>query len=462
MYRFIAVFSSCKDVEYAIEEKIPGFSEKLSLFERAFTSSHFELYTQEIEGPFKEPDLRVWDDQIFMGELYGDVEEEDLIEWVSRDRFPGVRREGALDGKYLFFVVKGNALHVFRDPLGLKPLYASKIGPLFLFSSEKKYLWLSGAREIFSLTPNHLYEFEGESFSPKMKCVDFSPHPKLSVSLEDSIERMVKMLSDRMERLLRDVRNVGVAFSGGVDSSLTARLASLVGKEVTLITVGLRGSRDLERAAEAARTLDLPLVLMERGLDDVAEDVPEAVRLVEEADIMKIGVALPFLWVSRYLRESSTPVMVTGQGSDEVYAGYDRYLRIYRDLGEKAVEEAILQGVLQSHLINFERDEKVVSNQGVQLRYPLISPEAVSYALRLPLRFKISSVEDEHRKIIIRKVAERMGLPERTAWGRKKSLQYSTLTDKAIRKLAKTKGRSPEKYLKDIFEKLFPPNTNSG
>ncbi len=458
MHRFIAALLPDQSARDAFGEKLLGLIEKYGPLKETFSSTRFKLYTQKIKGPFLGSDLEIGSDYVFLGHVYSGIEIEALIEGVLKASGPELLNH--LDGKYVYFQTEDEGLRVFRDPLGLKPLYSSTLDSSIIFSSEKKYLWSMGVEDVTSLTPNFIYWFEAGT-TAKKKCLNFTLYSKSVTSFEDSIKQIGEILTKRVERLLRDVKIAAVAYSGGVDSSLTAKLASTTGKEVFLITTGLEGSRDLEEAVDASEGLDLPIELIEKTEENVKKDINETVRLVEDIDLTKIGIGLPFLWISRFMHHSNLPVLLTGQGSDEVFAGYAKFTQIYREQGERTAEETILKRILDSYQINFERDEKVVSNHGVQLMHPLISPWLVEYTLRLPLSYRIETPHDEHRKIILRRVAERLGLPKEIAWKKKRALQYSTLTQNAIIRLAKSEGRSPQEYLRRIFRETFTIEWNN-
>ncbi len=453
MHRFIAAYSPTEEGRHDIEERLKT-KDDLKIFSKTLESRHFTLYTEKIEDSLDEADLKVSEGYAFLGEVYNETPLKKLMDLVLRRDKTLEEALDVLDGKYVFFKTEGGDLTVFRDPLGLKPVYSSKVGHSTFFSSERKLLWGLEATQASSLPPNRVYKIDPHSTSSSV-CVEFSVHPKAEDSLEEASDKISEMVMKRTGRLLDGVEEVAVAFSGGVDSSLAARLASIVGKEVVPVVVGLKGSKDFERAETSARQLGFELERVEKKASEMEGDISEAVSLVEEADTMKIGAALPLLWASRRTSEMEVPVILTGQGSDELYGGYARFLWILRERGEGAAEEAIFESVVGSYEVNYERDEKVASSQGSHLRHPLISPGIASYTLRLPLQHKISSIHDEHRKLLIRKVAEKLGVPKEVAWGRKKALQYSTLTDKAIRRIAKKKCLRPKEYLERLFEDVF-------
>jgi len=87
---------------------------------------------------------------------------------------------------------------------------------------------------------------------------------------------------------------------------------------------------------------------------------------------------------------------------------------------------------------------------------PFIDREVVDFALSLPLKLKIESVEDPLRKRVLRKVAESLKIPNFVANRPKKAVQYATGVHKALRKLAKSEDLTVSSYLNRRFYKTFP------
>jgi len=105
---------------------------------------------------------------------------------------------------------------------------------------------------------------------------------------------------------------------------------------------------------------------------------------------------------------------------------------------------------------NFQRDNQVCSFSGVELRLPFIDRDVVDFALRLPLRLKLNSVEDRLRKRVLRRVARNLEIPSFMADKRKKAVQYTTGVTKALQHLAKDEGLTLREYVKKAFSRVYP------
>jgi asparagine synthase (glutamine-hydrolysing) len=252
-------------------------------------------------------------------------------------------------------------LRMARDPLGIKPLFYTAQGKSFAFASELKALapvpglaFTPSARSIDAyfafghvLAPNTIYR-EVYKLPPGTEMIvdstgpprqesfwRFAYRPVPASSEAEWIERFRETFTATVKRhLLADVP-LGAFLSGGVDSSaVVAAMARSMGEPVRTFTIGFDDPR-VDEAAHARRVaVHLGCRHTERRvqLEEASRILPELAHCYDEpfAD----PSAIPTWYVSRLAREQVT-VALSGDGGDELFAGYERHLneRMVQRLG---------------------------------------------------------------------------------------------------------------------------------
>jgi asparagine synthase (glutamine-hydrolysing) len=184
---------------------------------------------------------------------------------------------------------------------------------------------------------------------------------------------------------------------------------------------------------------------------DVERTVPKVVDLIEEADPIKAAIGVPFYWTAEKAAEAKYKAVLAGQGADELFGGYQRYVNECIKDGPEKVRRTMFDDVVNIHISNLERDLKVTSFFDVELRCPFAGYEVAEFALSLPLECKIEPKADTLRKLVLRKVAQNIGMPASIADKAKKAVQYSTGINDAVKRVAKAQDKSVSEYISDLF-----------
>ncbi|MEM2320033.1 MAG: asparagine synthase-related protein, partial [Candidatus Bathyarchaeia archaeon] len=207
-----------------------------------------------------------------------------------------------LDGCFAFAIAKNEELVVGRDPLGLYPLYYGENGDLCAVASERKILWKIGIEKEKSFPPGHIALVSREGFKIKqvktLKRFGVAP-----IGLMQAAEKLQRLLEQSIHGRVSHLREVAVAFSGGLDSSLTALLAKRAGVKVHLIHVSLENQPETKHAQEAAELLNLPIHVYTYSEKDVEVTLPKVLRAVECADAMKASIGVPVYWAAEKASE---------------------------------------------------------------------------------------------------------------------------------------------------------------
>ncbi len=269
----------------------------------------------------------------------------ELVVHLYEDHGPDCVAE--LDGDFALILwdAKHRRLLASRDRMGVRPLYLheSPAGHLLLASEVKAFMALGKRLELSArYLCGHLFgaydgrscAFAGVEALPAAALWMWSPTPTRRVywswpskaqgpppepaALREAIERAV-------DRRLRSDARTGLLFSGGLDSATVAAVAR-ARVELPAFTIAFADPR-FDESAQAranARALELELDVLPIELESLAACLPETVRAVEFAPINAHSVARQLL--ARHVRERGVKVVLSGEGSDELFAGYPSFL----------------------------------------------------------------------------------------------------------------------------------------
>lgn len=331
-----------------------------------------------------------------------------------------------IDGDYAYAVWDGENLAISRDQLGVKPLFYAQNDDLFGFASTKQALREVGLTDISTLKPEHIL-FNGEDISPTQAIYE--------KVYEGDVSKIDKLLRLSVSKRIDKLREVGVIFSGGVDSSylalLLGEIAQNIPLKITLYAVGVNGSKDLEAAIKASKSLNLPLEICEVTEDMIRQALPQVVSAIGDDNLMKVGVGLTTYFATKMVARDGIRVAISGQGADEIFAGYKRYLKSFLD---DTLNAELREDISNMYHVNLERDDACSMLNGVELRLPFLDKALVELVLNIPDNKKIVSMHDDMRKSFLRKLAFEDGLDYDIAYRPKKAAQYGTGIDKILRK----------------------------
>lgn len=255
-----------------------------------------------------------------------------------------------LRGMFAFALLDKNNGTVFiaRDRMGEKPLYLYQTADAIYFSSEMKSLLASG-KVSFELDPAAVNDYFHYQYVPEpktpLKAVRKLPRAHyLKISLTDwkveerkywdmeeaapvegdPVELVRNELDKVCELLIRSDVPVGVALSGGLDSSAIAALAAKKYPEAMhAFSVGYPGrpaNDERSNAKALANLLEMPFHEIELETADLVKNFEEMNFHRDDpiADISGFG----YYSVNKAAREHGIPVLLQGQGGDEVFWGY--------------------------------------------------------------------------------------------------------------------------------------------
>jgi asparagine synthase (glutamine-hydrolysing) len=285
-----------------------------------------------------------------------------------------------LNGMFAFIIYSKNKSEIFiaRDHFGIKPLYWYQDETKILFASEIKAL-LAHPDVVAETNPENLYEYltfqfvlgEGtmfknickvqpghyitiDAYSWRMKETKYWI-PNFNIDQyhteEYFIVELQKILDETISQQLRSDVEIGTYLSGGLDSSLvTIMAAKFLGKPFKSFSGAFKEGpefNELEYASIAAKAANAKLFEVFPTEQEFIDLLP---KLIYHLDEPVAGPGLFPQYMVANLASKHVKVILGGQGGDEIFGGYARYMVAY-------LEQAIKGAINESN----EEDEHIVS-----------------------------------------------------------------------------------------------------
>jgi asparagine synthase (glutamine-hydrolysing) len=239
-------------------------------------------------------------------------------------------------------------------------------------------------------------------------------------------------MREELKTAIGNERSVAVAFSGGLDSSVLAKLCRDLNRSVTLLTVGFAGSHDMIFSETIASMLLSPHKKHDIQQDEFYENLNKVKLRISCRITSHLENCIAYLFVARLAKENGFGIVLTANGIDELFCGYNQYRFVYK-YGKPGIME-LMQAKILNELLLMEEIDMIVSDYGVTIKKPFLSAKFIEFANTIPIDEKIKSEDDMLRKHIIRRLAIEIGVPQEAAMKPKKALQYGSLIHKYFTK----------------------------
>ena len=251
-----------------------------------------------------------------------------------------------------------------------------------------------------------------------------------------NLEKKLQQETVKSIQNLVDQKKIGIAFSGGVDSTLLAKIATDLGYDVLLLTIGFENSHDIKFAQEIAKMLGYKHVVEIISTKTFPEIAKRIKMIINTDNLSWLENCTAFYYVSVLAKKYGIKKVLTANGIDELFCGYNSYRETITH-GAKTVT-TMMEKKLDNEIKMMKAVNSITSKFEVHILQPFLSKKFIEFAKKIPLDEKIHGPDDLTRKHIIRKLALLSNVPRESALKRKKALQYGSLIHKNIVKIRKT------------------------
>lgn len=241
-------------------------------------------------------------------------------------------------------------------------------------------------------------------------------------------------------------KDVGVAFSGGLDSGLVSALSMEYANSVTLYTCGTSKAYDVVMARDLAQKLDLPWVHCSISKGTTEPIIREMISATGTSDPFTISYELQLFCVCKQAKEK---IVVTGQGADEYFMGCAKFVN------ENTEDYEVLKNAGVERLMNVSVpcEMQIAKHFGKQLVYPYLDKDVIKEVGKID-QSELRPHDLDSRKAVLKQIAIDMGYPV-LAQRKKKSSQYGSGTTDIIRALAKDNGKMYNEYIASVYDEVL-------
>ena len=212
-----------------------------------------------------------------------------------------------------------------------------------------------------------------------------------------------------------------IALSGGLDSSILAHLRKdQKPQTMTIITKDFLGT-DLTFAQIIAKHLGLNLSLIQVSMEDVLDSINETIKILGNYNDIEIRNSIvPYIYLTT-LKKKGVDSVITGDGADEVFAGYNFLL--------KKSDEEIGEELKRIKKIMHFPSKDIARSLNMKVETPFLNEELIKFSDDIEISEKINAKDGEKfGKWILRETFEKY-LPNNITWREKSPMQDGSGTN---------------------------------
>ncbi len=300
-------------------------------------------------------------------------------------------------GHYVRGIITNGQIRIYRDELGVAPLYYGKDrSGNMCFASEVKSL-LKVTDNILEVAPAHYLDASGlTKFFALETGKYFNRDPKeMASELREHLEKAISQCIRSEE--------AGSWLSGGLDSSSICALAARQVRKLKTFTAGMKDAPDMKYAREMAQFLRSEHHEIVVTVDDLIKVLPEVIYHLESFDALLVRSSMTNYLVAK-LSSDHIGEVFSGEGGDELFAGYE-YLK---SIPIPSLEDELVRITGSLHNTALQRVDRCSAAYGITAHVIFANPDVVRSAFMIPVRYKIF---ENTEKWILRRALDGL-LPE--------------------------------------------------
>lgn len=370
------------------------------------------------------------------------------------------------DFAFVIYDAEDNTIFAARDHMGIVPMYVGtdREGRFYVASEMKALTPVCDSVQEFP-PRSYLYTKESREFQTYYTRPWFK-YENVKDCKTDREELRDALIDSVRRQLMCDVP-YGVLLSGGLDSSVISAIAAHLSEKrvedggksrawfprLHSFAIGLEGAPDLKKARIVADYLGTVHHEIHYTIEEGLDALRDVIYHIETYDVTTIRASTPMYLMARYIKAMGIKMVLSGEGSDEIFAGY---LYFHKAPNAKELHEELVRKLGQLHLYDCLRANKSLMSWGVEGRVPFLDKKFLDVAMTINPEDKMCPGKTIEKKVL--REAFDGWLPDEILWRQKEQFSdgvgYSWID--ALRDYAEKKV-SDEKFAEAAVR--FPVNT---
>ncbi len=206
-----------------------------------------------------------------------------------------------------------------------------------------------------------------------------------------------------------------IALSGGLDSTIIAYFLKERNPNTVAIIAKDFVASDLTYCQRVSKEFNIPLTINQVSTTDILSAIEETIKILKNFNDIEIRNNIVMYLAIKWAKEQNSQGIITGDGADELFAGYSFLINKPEDELEKEIQRVC-------SVMHFPT-QKIGKALGVIVESPFLDEKIIEYSKTIPSDLKVRNEgEKRHGKWILRKTFEK-NIPMQIAWREKSPMQ---------------------------------------
>ncbi len=206
-----------------------------------------------------------------------------------------------------------------------------------------------------------------------------------------------------------------IALSGGLDSTIIAYFLKERNPNTVAIIAKDFVASDLTYCQRVSKEFNIPLTINQVSTTDILSAIEETIKILKNFNDIEIRNNIVIYLAIKWAKEQNSQGIITGDGADELFAGYSFLINKPEDELEKEIQRVC-------SVMHFPT-QKIGKALGIIVESPFLDEKIIEYSKTIPSDLKVRNEgEKRHGKWILRKTFEK-NIPMQIAWREKSPMQ---------------------------------------